>query len=106
MRPNLALILLLHLALPGCGTTLPDALLGGATGRDCSALHLQQGLPYCLAPAAPPAPPPFCTRSRGAVDCWQEPPPALPAQRGLADTPAPPPPERQSRPWPRLGFAP
>ncbi|HYF07335.1 MAG TPA: hypothetical protein VD970_06910, partial [Acetobacteraceae bacterium] len=42
---------------------------------------------YCAPPEAPPAPPRFCTRSLGAVDCWTLPPAAHPPQRGVADGP-------------------
>jgi hypothetical protein len=42
--------------------------------------------PLFCAPLQPlPSPPPFCTRSIGAVDCWRSPPLAVPALRGLAD---------------------
>lgn len=53
----------------------PPALAGQAWPR-----------PFFCAPLQPlPDPPPYCTRSIGAVDCWRSPPLALPARRGLAD---------------------
>jgi hypothetical protein len=99
--PTLALVLL-PLALLGCAAAKPDSLVSAAMQQDCSVLNLDRGLPYCRALPAAPEPPPFCTRSRGSVDCWRQPPVANPPYRGLADTPAMPPPERQTRPWPRF----
>lgn len=99
--PALAL-LLLPLALLGCAAAKPDNLVSAVMQQECSVLNLDRGLPYCRMVAAPPEPPPFCTRSRGSVDCWRQPPQASPPYRGLADTPAMPAVERQARPWPRL----
>lgn len=93
---------LLLLLLPGCeplavgaavtagsvaviGRTPVDAVVSAATGRDCSVVRLDRGQDYCKAEEAPPAPPPFCTRSLGRVDCWTAP---LPGRRGVADGPA------------------
>lgn len=67
------------------GRTLPDAIYSLASGRDCSAVRLEQGLSYCRVEELPPAPPPFCTRSLGRVDCWRSPPLAMPPQMGVAD---------------------
>ena len=92
---------LLLLALAGCASLQPDNLVSAATEQVCSLRHLDLGLPYCLAVPAAPEAAPFCTRSRGSVDCWRQPPLALPPQRGLADTPAMPPAAQQARPWPR-----
>ena len=99
--PAFALVLL-PLALLGCAAAKPDNLLSAVMQQECSMLNLDRGLPYCRLVPAAPEPPPFCTRSRGAVDCWRQPPVASPPYRGLADTPAGPPAERQTRPWPRL----
>ncbi len=99
--PACALVLL-PLALLGCAAAKPDNLVSAVLRQECSALNLDRGLPYCRAVPGPPEPPPFCTRSRGSVDCWRQPPVASPPYRGLADTPGMPPPERQARPWPRL----
>lgn len=67
--------------------TVPDAVVTVVSGEDCSIVNRDLGLPYCVPrPQAPPAPP-FCTRSLGAVDCWERPPPADPPRRGVADGP-------------------
>ncbi|RAI57288.1 hypothetical protein [Roseicella frigidaeris] len=67
------------------GRTVPDAVVSAVSGRDCSAVRLDRGLPYCRPQEAPPAPPAYCTRSLGSVDCWRQPPLALPLPRGVAD---------------------
>jgi hypothetical protein len=69
------------------GRTPVDAVASLASGRDCSVVRLDRGQSYCRAVEPPPAPPPYCTRSLGRVDCWREPPLALPLQRGVADGP-------------------
>jgi hypothetical protein len=103
--PAFALVLL-PLALLGCAAAKPDSLVSAAMQQDCSVLNLDRGLPYCRPLPAAPEPPPFCTRSRGSVDCWRQPPAASPPYRGLADTPAMPPAEHQPRPWPRFSEEP
>jgi hypothetical protein len=70
------------------GRTPVDAVVSLASGRDCSVVRLDRGQSYCRPVEPPPAPPPYCTRSLGRVDCWREPPLALPLQRGVADGPA------------------
>src|SRR5689334_5804847 len=67
------------------GRTVPDAVVSAATGRDCSLVRLDRGQSYCRPEEPPPAAPPYCTRSLGAVDCWRQPPLAQPLQRGVAD---------------------
>ena len=69
------------------GRTPVDAAVSLATGRDCSVVRLDRGLGYCRPEEPPPAPPSYCTRSLGRVDCWREPPLAIPLQRGVADGP-------------------
>lgn len=69
------------------GRTPVDAVVSAVSGRDCSVVRLDRGLGYCRPEEAPPAPPPFCTRSIGRVDCWRQPPLEMPAQRGVADGP-------------------
>jgi hypothetical protein len=50
-----------------------DALWSLVTGRDCSAVRLDQGKSYCRPVEPPPAPRPYCTRSLGVADCWASP---------------------------------
>ncbi len=58
------------------GKTPVDHAAGWATGQDCSAVRWERHGPWCVPPAGPPAPQPYCTRSLGSVDCWTAPPPA------------------------------
>ena len=107
MRAGPFLLLLLPLAAGGCdgaglgaaagvtagsvaviGRTPVDAVATVIAGRDCSAVRLDRGLSYCAPEEPPTSPPPYCTRSRGSVDCWTQPPLALPYPRGVADGPA------------------
>ena len=92
--------------VPVFGRTLPDLFVSGATGRDCSMVRVEQGRSYCRDPEPPPAPPPFCTRSLGTVDCWTGPDTQpLPARRGMADGPTTLTPEQEAhrtRGWPGL----
>lgn len=50
-----------------------DALYSLVSGRDCSVVRLDQGKSWCRPVHPPPALPPYCTRSLGVVDCWQDP---------------------------------
>jgi hypothetical protein len=52
---------------------VPDLLVSGVTGRDCSVVRLDQGKTYCRTVQPPPAGQPYCTRSLGVVDCWINP---------------------------------
>lgn len=74
-------------SLRAFGRTTGDALVSLVTGEDCSIARIGRGEAYCGRDDAPP-PPPMCTRSLGAVDCWTVPPSAYPAYRGVADGPA------------------
>ena len=61
-----------------------DHVAGLATRQDCSSVRWERHGPWCVAPAPPPLPTPFCTRSLGAVDCWTT-PPETGALREVAD---------------------
>jgi hypothetical protein len=74
-------------SLRAFGRTTGDAIVSLVTGEDCSIARIGRGEAYC-GRDDPPAPPPLCTRSLGAVDCWTVPPAAWPAHRGVADGPA------------------
>lgn len=64
-----------------------DAVYSLVTGKDCSAVRLDRGQSYCRPEEPPPGAQPFCTRSLGVVDCWQQ-PDLLPGQpRGVAEGP-------------------
>ena len=87
------------------GRTPPDVVVSLIKGQDCSAVRLDRGLSYCAPREPPPAPPPYCTRSLGRVDCWRQPPLAIPVPRGVADGPSELSPEQEAhraRRWPGL----
>lgn len=69
------------------GRSVPDILVSGVTGRDCSITRLDRGMSYCAPVEPPPAPPPYCTRSLGSVDCWVTRPGTVPMVPGLVDGP-------------------
>ena len=58
-----------------------DAIYSLATGTDCSVVRLDRGQTYCRPVEPEPPAQPFCTRSLGVVDCWQD-------RGGLPDHPA------------------
>jgi hypothetical protein len=80
-----------------------DAVYSTVTGRDCSVVRLDRGQSYCRPVEPAPAPPRFCTRSLGSVDCWQD-PFTLPGQpRPVAQGPETLTPEQEAhrlRTWP------
>ena len=82
------------------GRAVPDLVVSGVSGRDCSVARLDRGQSYCGASNAEPAPAPFCTRSLGSVDCWAVRPVAMPPQRGVGDAPVPV--GGDMRRWPNL----
>ncbi|MCS6932775.1 MAG: hypothetical protein NZM27_11260 [Acetobacteraceae bacterium] len=84
-------------ALAVAGRTVPDIALSLALGRDCSVAHVETEGVYCRRRAEAQPPPPLCTRSLGAVDCWTALPATSEPRRGLADGP---PPAAEAPPWP------
>lgn len=86
---------------------LLDIAVSGITGRDCSIVHWDRDEPYCSPREPPPAPPPYCTRSLGSVDCWAEPGLLRNPGREVADGPrvltAAQERDRTHR-WPDFGF--
>jgi hypothetical protein len=50
-----------------------DAVVSLVTGKDCSAVRLDQNKTYCRPTDPPPEVPPYCTRSLATVDCWNDP---------------------------------
>jgi hypothetical protein len=80
-----------------------DAVYSLVSGKDCSLVRLDQGKTYCRPVEPPPEAPPFCTRSLGVVDCWQDPPDMPNRPPGVADGPATLTPEQEAnrvRRWP------
>jgi len=55
------------------GRTPFDAVYSTITGKDCSLVRVERGQTWCRPVEPPPAPPPYCTRSLGVVDCWKDP---------------------------------
>jgi hypothetical protein len=99
--PLAPFLFLLIAALPGCdalgpivavnGVSLmlteravPDLLVSGVSGRDCSIAYLDAGERYCRVEPEPVAAP-RCTRSLGSVDCWVGPVPGNPPPRDVGD---------------------
>jgi hypothetical protein len=85
------------------GRTPGDALYSALAGKDCSLVRIEKGQSYCRPAEPPPAPPPFCTRSLGVVDCWQNAATLPPGARGVADGPTALTPEQEAhrtRGWP------
>ncbi|MBP0491420.1 hypothetical protein [Roseomonas indoligenes] len=112
--PILLLLVPLLGTLPGCeavvplaaangvslmltGRAVPDLVVSGISGRDCSIAYLDAGERYCR-PEAVTAEQPRCTRSLGAVDCWSGPVPGDPPPRSVGD--ARPGPGSVPQPWP------
>ena len=94
--PNVASIAMIQ-------RTPADAVYSLVTGRDCSVVRLDQGKSYCRPQEPPPQLPPFCTRSLGVVDCWQDPGSLADRPMGVADGPATLTPEQEAnrvRRWP------
>ena len=83
------------------GRAVPDLVVSGFTGHDCSVVRLEQGLNYCREPDGPPAPPPFCTRSLARVDCWARPEELTDHPHSVADGPLSLTPAQQANGTPR-----
>lgn len=85
------------------GRGVGDIGISAVSGRDCSVVRLDRGQSYCAARDTGPAPDVFCTRSLGAVDCWEDPAKLPGRYRGVGDTP--PATAAQDRyrsaPWPK-----
>ncbi len=118
--------LMLSIALAGCATVTPmigaelvgaatvgsvaaigrtpvDAAYSLVTGKDCSLVHLDQGKTYCRRTEPKPDPPPYCTRSLGVADCWQNPAAVPNLGPNLADGPqslTPTQEQNRTRSWP------
>ena len=60
-------------AVPLVGRTVPDIIVSGLSGKDCSLVRLDAGKSYCAPQEPAPAKPLVCTRSLGTVDCWRNP---------------------------------
>ena len=69
------------------GRSPVDAAVSLVSGRDCSVVRLDRGKSYCRPEEPPPEEPPFCTRSLGHVDCWDDPASVPGHPKGVADGP-------------------
>ncbi len=85
------------------GRTPVDAVISLVSGKDCSAVRLEQHKTYCRPVEPKPEPPVFCSRSLGVVNCWSD-PASLPDQpHGVADGPSALTPQQEAdrtRRWP------
>lgn len=118
-----SVLLLLLLGLSGCETTgflagaeagsvvvfgrgVTDIGVSAVTGRDCSIVRLDKGETYCAARNEAGRPQSYCTRTLGAVTCWEDPALMARPQPEVGDTP--PPTEDQVRyraaRWPKSIF--
>ena len=92
-------------AIPVFHRTPVDMAVSAATGRDCSVVHLDQLKDYCKPKEKPPDQQPFCTRSLGVPDCWED-PSRLPGKpREIADGPRSLTPDQEhdrTKRWPGL----
>jgi hypothetical protein len=82
-----------------------DAAYSVLSGKDCSIVRLEQGKSYCRPVEPPPQPLPYCTRSLGVADCWQDPASLPDDPSPLADGPNTLTPEQEAdrtRRWPNL----
>jgi hypothetical protein len=114
-------LLLAALALAGCDAALEgtaavtvgsvavihrtpvDAVVSLVTGKDCSAVRLDQGKTYCRPTEPVPDAPPYCTRSLGVADCWKDPGAMSDLPPEVADGPRALTPEQEAdrtRRWP------
>ncbi len=82
-----------------------DAAYSVLSGKDCSVVRLEQGKSYCRPVEPPPEPPPFCTRSLGVANCWQDPGSLPDHPPSLGDGPSTLTPAQEAdrtRRWPNL----
>ena len=85
------------------GRTPVDAVISLVSGKDCSAVRLEQGKTYCRPVEPKPQPPVFCSRSLGVVNCWTDPATLPDHPQGVADGPAVLTPQQEAdrtRRWP------
>jgi hypothetical protein len=85
------------------GRTPVDAVISVVSGKDCSAVRLEQGKTYCRPVQPKPEPPEFCTRSLGVVNCWSDPATLPNNPTGVADGPTVLTPQQEAdrnRGWP------
>lgn len=74
-------------SIPIMQRTPVDAVYSVIAGQDCSVVRWDRGLDYCRVAEPPPAPPPYCSRSLGGVDCWRDPALLANRPREMADGP-------------------
>ncbi len=86
-EPSGALLAANAAAIPVVHRDIFDVVYSTLTGRDCSVVRLDRMESYCRPTEPPPAPPPYCTRSLGTVDCWSSPAAAPSLGHPVADGP-------------------
>lgn len=72
LRP---LVPLLLVAAAGCAADTVEAIdaeVSGIVEKDCRVAYLFRGRRYCRQPEEPEAPPLYCFRTLGGVDCYAE----------------------------------
>ena len=82
-----------------------DAVYSVVTGKDCSVVRLDQGKSYCRPAEPPPEAQPYCTRTLGVAECWQDPASLPDHPRDLGDGPRTLTPAQEAdrtRRWPNL----
>jgi hypothetical protein len=77
-----------------------DAVYSLVTGKDCSAVRLDQGKSYCRPMEPPPPAQPYCTRSLGVADCWADPAGEPPQQADGPSALTPAQEANRTRRWP------
>ena len=70
------------------GRDIVDIGVSAVTGRDCSIVRLDRRQPYCAPREALPAPPLFCSRTLGTVECWSDPESFVSVPHSITDTPS------------------
>ncbi|WP_158746763.1 hypothetical protein [Acidisphaera sp. L21] len=71
------------------GRGVVDIGVSAVTGRDCSIVRLDRQQDYCAPREHMPRTEPYCSRTLGDVQCWQDPESFGPTPpRSIADSPA------------------
>jgi hypothetical protein len=71
------------------GRGVVDIGVSAVTGRDCSIVRLDRQQDYCAPREHMPRTEPYCSRTLGNVQCWQNPEAFGDLPKQIADSPAP-----------------